>query len=162
MQTSAILSEDRKYRYRLDRWWSDRPRVAFVMLNPSIADETENDKTITRLIGFARDWNLGGFTVANLFAWRETYSGELHKVAEPIGANNDEFIMTVARSCCAVIVGWGAKGGSLNRDMHVMHLLRENGIQPLAFEVTKDGYPRHPLYLKRSAIPSPYFGRSAA
>jgi hypothetical protein len=161
IKTSAVLSDCRKYRYRLDRWWSDRPRVAFVMLNPSIADEVDNDKTINRLIGYARDWNLGGFTVANLFAWRETYSGELRKVAEPIGANNDEFILNVARSCCATVVGWGAKGGNLNRDTHVMQLLKSNGIQPLAFELTKDGFPRHPLYLLKTATPSPYHGRSA-
>lgn len=161
MKTSAVLSADRLYRYRLDRWWSDRPRVAFVMLNPSIADEVDNDKTITRLIGYARDWNLGGLTVANLFAWRETYSGELRKVAEPVGMNNDDFILSVARSCCAVIVGWGARGGHLNRDEHVLRLLKSHGVQPLAFELTADGFPRHPLYLKKTAIPSPYNGRSA-
>lgn len=161
MQTSAVLSQCRDYRYRLDRWWSDRPRVAFIMLNPSVADETVNDPTITRLIGYSRAWNLGGFTVANLFAWRETYSGELRKVQEPVGPNNDDFVLSAVKSCCAVVVGWGTKGGRSDRDLHVMHLLQDNGIQPLAFEVTKDGYPRHPLYLKKIATPSPYYGRSA-
>lgn len=156
MQTTATLSPCRLYRYRLDRWWSDRPRVAFVMLNPSTADETKNDKTITRLIGYARDWNLGGFAVANLFAWRATDPDDMRRAVDPIGPDNDAYILEVARSCCAVIVGWGTDGAYRNRGQQVAAMLRQNGIQPLAFDVTKDGHPKHPLYLKRSAIPSPY------
>jgi hypothetical protein len=51
----AVFSDDREYRYRLWRTWDvDKPTAAFVMLNPSTADETENDPTIRRCIGFAK------------------------------------------------------------------------------------------------------------
>ena len=54
MTGDAILSDDRVYRYMLERTWDCRKeRVLFVMLNPSTADEKEDDPTITRCLGFA-------------------------------------------------------------------------------------------------------------
>ena len=37
-------------------------------LNPSTADENENDPTITRCINFAKSWGYGSVCVTNLFA----------------------------------------------------------------------------------------------
>lgn len=44
----------------------------FVGLNPSTADETEDDQTIRRCVGFAMDWGYGGLCMGNLFAIRAT------------------------------------------------------------------------------------------
>lgn len=47
----ARFSEDSKYRYCLWRTWTDDPMpgyVAFIGLNPSTADETDDDPTIRR------------------------------------------------------------------------------------------------------------------
>ncbi len=53
----ACFSGDRKYRYRLSRCVGESShRLLFIMLNPSKADETHNDPTIRRCIGFARGW----------------------------------------------------------------------------------------------------------
>lgn len=157
----AIFSPCGLYRLRLDRWWSDRPRVAFGLLNPSTAGKDNNDRTSTRLIGFCRDWNLGGYSLFNAHALISTKPKWLYSHPDPVGPENDRYILEIAKSCCAVIVGWGANGAFMDRGEAVIKLLKDNGIQPLAFEVTKDGYPRHPLYLKRTATPSPYHGRSA-
>ncbi len=55
MQKDATLSEDRRYRYRLTREWDqEKPKVLFIGLNPSTADEIEDDATIRRCIGFAK------------------------------------------------------------------------------------------------------------
>jgi len=42
------------FRYRLGRRWSDGPVVAFIMLNPSCADEHIDDPSVRRCIGFAQ------------------------------------------------------------------------------------------------------------
>ena len=57
MNKGAKLSDDKLYRYSLWRIWDDKkPYVLFIGLNPSTADETEDDPTIRRCIGFAESW----------------------------------------------------------------------------------------------------------
>jgi len=36
------------------------------MLNPSTADETDDDRTIGRCVAFAQTWGAGGIVVCNL------------------------------------------------------------------------------------------------
>ena len=69
METSAVLSPCRQYRYALWRKWADGPQVLFVMLNPSTADESVDDPTIRRCISFAKAWGFGSLSVGNLFAF---------------------------------------------------------------------------------------------
>jgi hypothetical protein len=157
----AIFSPCGTYRVRLDRWWSDRPRVAFGLLNPSTAGKDDDDPTSRRLIGFCRDWGLGGYSLFNAHALISTDPEGLYTHPDPIGPENDRYILEVARSCCAVIVGWGVHGKFMDRGEKVVQLLKANGIQPLSFGKTKEGFPRHPLYLPRTATPSPYHGRAA-
>jgi hypothetical protein len=49
----------------------------FIGLNPSTADETNNDPTIRRCIGFAQTWGYGAVCVTNLFAYRATQLNKL-------------------------------------------------------------------------------------
>jgi len=44
----------------------------FIGLNPSTADETSDDPTLTRCINYAKYWGFGGVCMANLFAFRAT------------------------------------------------------------------------------------------
>jgi len=44
------------YRYSLTRTWDPALEpLVFILLNPSTADETANDPTVTRCIGHAKD-----------------------------------------------------------------------------------------------------------
>lgn len=46
MFKDAIFSEDKIYRYVLIRIWDDYlPKIIFIGLNPSVADENSSDKT---------------------------------------------------------------------------------------------------------------------
>ena len=61
-------------------------------LNPSTADEKENDPTIVRCINFAKSWGYGGVCVANLFAFRATLPIEMMASKDPIGKENDVWL----------------------------------------------------------------------
>ena len=51
----AKLSYNKKHRYSLKRIWDkDKPKALFIMLNPSLADNYQDDPTIRRLIKFAK------------------------------------------------------------------------------------------------------------
>jgi len=72
--------------YQLRRKWdSEKPTLAFIMLNPSTADEVEDDPTIRRCVGYAEDWGYGELIVGNLYAYRTSDPEELNKVENPIG-----------------------------------------------------------------------------
>lgn len=151
----ADISDDGRYRYTLTRRWDDRPRVVFVMLNPSTADADIDDPTIRRCIGFARRWDFGGIEVVNLFAWRATDPVELARADDPVGPDNDDHI--VAR--CAgefVVAAWGASVPYLQRrrPADVLAMARNVGGQVHHLGLTKDGSPRHPLYLRGDTEPT--------
>ena len=149
----AIFDANGKYRYSLWRSWSAyHPRIVFVLLNPSTADEQKNDPTIRRCMGFARAWKFGSMEVVNLFAYRATDYRELFKASDPVGAENNRFLMQAVERCSTVVLGWGTRGTLLGRDRQVMSLLAgRNDLYCLG--ITKDGQPRHPLYVKGNSLP---------
>ena len=65
---AANISHDREERFSLSRTWDlKKPKVLYIMLNPSYADDKFDDPTIRRLIFFSKKFKYGGFYVANLF-----------------------------------------------------------------------------------------------
>ncbi len=152
----AIFDINGRYRYSLWRAWSSyHPRIAFVLLNPSTADEQRNDPTIRRCIGFARAWNFGSMEVVNLFAYRTTDCRELLKIDDPVGEENNYFLIQAVERCSTVVVGWGTRGTLLARDLQVLSLIAgRKDVHCLG--ITKNGQPRHPLYLKGDTVLVPF------
>lgn len=147
----AEFDSDRVYRYKLWReWGADKRTLAFVMLNPSTADETEDDPTIRRCVNFAEDWGFGRLEVANLFALRATNPAELREHPEPVGPVNDTYLQDICDRAGKVIVAWGTKGSLMNRGREVVDMLDET---LYALETTKEGHPNHPLYQPADAEP---------
>jgi hypothetical protein len=148
IEYGAIFDVNARYRYSLWRTWSVYyPRIVFVLLNPSTADEQRNDPTIRRCMGFARAWSFGSIEVVNLFAYRATDYRALFKADDPIGEENYRFLLQAVERCSTIVLGWGNRGTLLGRNRQVIQLLnRRNDVYCLG--TTKDGQPRHPLYLK--------------
>ena len=150
---TAVLSTCRHYRYELWRRWDDSlPSCLFVGLNPSTADETLDDPTIRRCVDFAQRWGYGSLCMANLFAWRATKPKDMLTAADPIGPDNDATLKRLAANAGIIIAAWGKHGTHLSRGFAVrallprLHYLKKN----------KDGSPRHPLYISKSAQPIPF------
>ncbi len=146
--TGAEFSPERAYRYRLWREWGGTGAlVCWVMLNPSTADETIEDPTIRRCIGFARAWRCRGIEAVNLFALRSTDPKALYDHADPVGPENDDAIALAAARADIVIAAWGVHGTFLGRGDAVVGMLARRGIALSCLGTTKDGHPRHPLYV---------------
>ncbi len=148
IEYGAIFDINSRYRYSLWRAWSAyHPRIVFILLNPSTADEQRNDPTIRRCIGFARAWEFGSVEVVNLFAYRATDCRELLKLDDPVGEENNYHLIQAVERCSTVVVGWGTRGTLLARDRQVLSLIvGRKDVHCLG--ITKNGQPRHPLYLK--------------
>lgn len=144
MQKDATLSEDRRYRYSLIRVWdAEKPKVLFIGLNPSSADETEDDATIRRCIGFAKRWGFGAILVGNLFAIRSKDPAVLYETKDPIGPGNDVYLAKMAQEASLIVAAWGNNGGYRNRSEEVSALFP----QMKCLGVNKTGEPKHPLYV---------------
>lgn len=150
---SAVISDCGLYRYRLDRRWGEGRPVAFVMLNPSTADGTQDDPTIRRCVGFARRLGAGALVVGNLYAWRATKPDDLWGAKDPIGPDNDRHLAAIAAEASDVIAAWGSHPTAHGRERPVADLqLAAMGRMPLwALRITKTGSPGHPLYINADA-----------
>lgn len=154
MITGANFSLCRKYRYNLYRIWDPhRKIIAFCMLNPSKADEIDNDPTIERCVRRAKLMNCGGIMVVNAFAYRSTNPDELYDVTDPVGPENDEYIRRAAETSGVVICGWGKHGYLHSRSTYVEKIIEHASAIPLALKINKDGSPGHPLYIRYNQKP---------
>ena len=148
---SAVLSPCRVFRYELWRRWSDAPACVFVGLNPSTADETNDDPTIRKCVGYAKRWGYGSLCMVNLFAFRATLPKDMLAAADPVGPENDDTLKRLAHDAGIIIAAWGNDGGHLGRDKAVMAMLPALH----ALKQNKDGSPAHPLYLRGDVMPYP-------
>ncbi len=128
------------------------PKICiFIMLNPSTADGSVDDPTIRRCVGFASRWGFDRLEVLNLFAFRATDPRDLFALNhddDPVGPGNSEAFRDVLfppRLVGRVVCAWGAQGGYLGQDETVLGWLGEH--ERHALGLTKDGHPRHPLYV---------------
>lgn len=152
-QSGADFSPCGHYRYRLWRRWREGPSVAFIMLNPSTADATQNDPTIERCHRRAVDMGFSALEVVNIFAFRATDPRDLKSAAHPIGPDNDTRLLAAAKSSDRVICAWGGHGDHLGRHQEVRRLLKKHAINPYVLSLTAKGLPGHPLYLPYSRQP---------
>ncbi len=146
----ATFSACRRYRYRLWRSWGNREhRVVFVMLNPSTADESTNDPTIRKCIGFAKRWGFGALDVVNLFAWRSTDPRGLLETVDAVGPDNDEAIADAIGAAGLVVLAWGKHPPVSKmiaaRLASMWYPLGHRQVGTLGRN--SDGSPRHPLML---------------
>lgn len=147
--STAVYSPCESYRYLLTRVWNpDGPRALFVMLNPSTATEFQNDPTVERCERRARALGFGAFRVTNIFAFRATDPRVMRAHANPIGPVNDDTIRDSATTWAdRIICAWGTHGTHLNRGPQVESLLRATGQPLFTLGLSKDGHPKHPLYI---------------
>lgn len=160
---ATIFSPCRTWRYTLERAWAPpegyrgaREVAAFIGLNPSTANEVKNDPTVTRCINYARRWGFHGMFMLNIFALRSTDPRALYRHPDPIGPETNHYLTEVVQrpEVSLVVAAWGNHGALLSRGWNVINLVRNSGVNLYRLgELTKQGQPRHPLYLRRDLEP---------
>lgn len=156
-ESVAVFSDCERYRYLLTRVWApEGRRVLFIMLNPSTADEVKNDPTVERCERRARALGFGAFRVCNIFAFRATDPKVMRAERNPVGSGNDAAIVESCDWADQVICAWGTHGAHLDRGAHVIRLLREREIAAYHLGLSKEGHPKHPLYIAYTQQPEPW------
>ena len=155
--STALYSPCERYRYALTRIWdSAGGKVLFVMLNPSTATEVQNDPTVERCERRARALGYGAFRVCNIFAFRATDPKVMRAAPDPVGPGNDAAITEGAAWADRIICAWGTHGAHLARGPEVAALLRSTGQPLFHLGLSKDGHPKHPLYIGYAQQPQPW------
>ncbi len=149
----VIFNEAMTHRYFLRRAWGGTKACLFIMLNPSRADATRSDNTVTRCIKFSQQWGYHQLWVVNLFAYRTPYPGDLYSANDPIGDDNDFYISLAVRQADEVVVAYGNHGSYMDRANHVIDLIRFEGKEAKTFGLTAQRHPIHPLARGKMWIP---------
>ncbi|HEY8613412.1 MAG TPA: DUF1643 domain-containing protein [Roseomonas sp.] len=158
----AEFSADGRYRTVLERRWDGLPFgspgvCAWIMMNPSTADENVDDPTVRRARDFTRRWGFGAMVVLNAFALRATRPAMLLESDDPVGPGNDAAIADWAARADRVVVAWGLPPKKLRgRALELAAILARAGAKPMALKVTADGQPGHPLYIAGDTEPKPW------
>lgn len=158
MTGDAVMSDDGLYRYALTRSWepadAEAPAsvIAFVMLNPSTADADADDATVRRCRAFAHGWSYTGLLVVNLFAWRARHPEELIRTPDAVGPDNPRYLdsMLSSASVETVVAAWGAMPIAVAHGNAFRRRAAQLGRPLYTLGLTRDGHPRHPLYLPRT------------
>ena len=158
---TAVFSQDLKYRYLLSRRWAyrDGNLIVWVMLNPSTANDTENDPTIERCMRRSIEWGYAGMDVVNLYAFRATSPANLFKADDPVGPMNEDALNAAFSRAEMILLGWGAHARHTEQERAVLRELAG----PLTadkvhfLKIGKGGAPSHPLYLPYTLKPRRYF-----
>lgn len=152
--SGAEFSPCRTWRYALWRRWGDpelrSSMLAVIGLNPSTADETEDDPTIRRCIAFAKRWRYDGLFMLNLFAFRATLPADMKRAADPVGPTNDQAIYRYCDQSSFILAAWGTHGTFRGRAEEVAKLL---SWPVYCLRLTKQGHPEHPLYVPGNQKP---------
>ena len=151
-KSTAAFSDCSRYRYLLERRWEDGPKCLFAGLNPSTATADIDDATVRKCAALARTWGFSGMTIVNLFAVRCRYPQVLSTHQDPVGPENDRFLLPAIEQAHTVVAMWGnhglkSYGQSAGRDQYILSL-RDDW---QCIGITKLGAPRHPLYVASSS-----------
>lgn len=138
------------YRYSLIREWdeSNQKRVVFVLLNPSTADNVEEDQTTKVCIEFAKRWGYGSLQIVNLFAYRATDPNDLKKVKDynkMVGEHNYGFLQSALQSASKIVVAWGEHGKIQKRYMDESLKSLFSNFRLYCFREIANNQPKHPL-----------------
>ncbi|MEM7162758.1 MAG: DUF1643 domain-containing protein [Bacteroidota bacterium] len=153
MISSALFSDCKAHRFRLARIWNEeKETLLFIGLNPSRADHYTSDRTITKCISYAQNWNYGGLTMVNLFSFISPYPNELKRHTHLYTDENRKHIKEALESHEQVIFMWGNLPKFCTFDIEIFKDVKN----PLCFRQNKNGMPTHPLYLPMNLKPKAY------
>lgn len=142
-QDNAYFSSDRVHRIWLSRIWDEsKPKIMFIGLNPSTANETSDDPTIRRVQSMANSWGYGGVYMMNLFTFISTDPKKLN-ISEGNVHNANDWLKDTASKCDKVVFAWG-NFNVMGRDEEVKAMFPN----AYALHINKNGSPKHPLYCK--------------
>ncbi|MEG3593287.1 MAG: DUF1643 domain-containing protein [Pseudomonadota bacterium] len=140
-------SHGRRRRYRLGRFWGSGPIACVIGLNPSRADDKYDDPTNRRLIGLLTGLGFAGYWLVNLISESTPYPDDLGSGPRRLSAINHRSIQNSINDTDQTILAWGRGGRRCPFRKRIASSIQH----PTCFGLTRDGEPKHPLYLPKNS-----------
>ncbi len=157
LKRSAIIKGN--YRYSLKREWDDYNlrKAVFVLLNPSTAGDSVDDRTTMRCVSFAKKLGCGSVELVNIFAYRSRDWRNLRDLSleEATGPENRFYLENALHSGSEIIVGWGENCTIHHRDYQELSDWFR-GYNSNCLGTTREGHPRHPLFVRSDTPIQPF------
>lgn len=152
MKRSVEFSPCGKYRYQLNVIWDESlPAAMCIGLNPSTANATMNDPTITKLLTILDNNKFGGLYMTNLFGLISPYPEDLRSCPDPV-KDNDVWLDRTAHLCVYKIFCWG----NFKQAEYRAKAIKNRFPGAFCFGKNSNGSPKHPLYLKSNTLIQSY------
>jgi hypothetical protein len=138
------------YRYRLDWLWdASKPVLMAGMMNPSCAGHLFGDGTLMWIYRWAVRNGFGRALVGNSAAYRARDQARLAEAADPVGPDNYRHLLEMASRADLIVIGHGKPKVKAARAFgpRMVRVLRGASHELYVWGLSKDGTPKHPLYL---------------
>lgn len=152
MIRDAVFSPNHVHRWRLSRSWApEKGTACWIGANPSVAGKDFDDPTSTRITRFTESFGNGRMILVNLSPYISTDPKGLPLLDSDtiFPPETTNYLIGAVHESEIVIAAWGVLAGAM-RDWagNVATILGAKGERPLwCLGTTKDGSPRHPLYV---------------
>lgn len=157
MKRSAFISVCGRYRWSLTRVWDETEKmkqICWIMLNPSTADDVDDDPTINKCFHFSLKWGYGGMVVVNCFSLRATQPAVMMRSwskltddekLEAALRNLDQVEKAIRRR--TIVAAWGNHGAFENAGDSMLRFLFHGKNKVHCLGLTKAIEPKHPLFV---------------
>lgn len=125
------------------RWQSGKRIIAWVLLNPSTADESVNDRMVQRCLAYTKTRHFDALVILNLFAYRAKDPALMKTARDPVGPWNRVAFKKYITRGQPVICAWGRGGEHHGQDAIVKSWIKKGGGQPFVLRMIKGGHPGH-------------------
>jgi hypothetical protein len=149
----AIFNDARTHRQKLWRIWdTSKPVLICIGMNPSQADEHDNDPTVERVERRARMLGYGGIIMLNMQDVIETDSRKLDQMpsGERCTSVNVSHLLEALdmaqRKEADVLCAWGKPGQKYGPVAWFSTQANRRKVTLFCLKKNKDGSPAHPLY----------------
>jgi hypothetical protein len=159
ISSGAHFSPDNKYRLVLWRIWDEsKPKVMYIGLNPSTANATKNDNTITKLVKVSNHNGFGGFYMLNLYSYVTPHPEELKGNWEIMDGINNKKLLEYSGMASKIVFCWGNFKEAQEKAYELKHAFQQDA---WCFKQNKNGSPKHPLYCKDDSVLIPFINNKA-
>lgn len=133
--------------------------MGFIGINPSTADEDSFDQTLSNCKSVAHKFGFGGVVLVNLFAVRDKNPSIVDKQSDPVGPDNNEYLLRFSDEVDCAVAAWGeAEADYPKRVQQVQRTIDRN---LWAIYLTGEGYPKHLARYKKGKVdPILYYSNS--